>query len=100
MFSASATVLVIAFSSHAEQKLSARAIRRRDVERILARPDEAFEDREHDAEVAVGKVDSKFLVAVFLRVDNNIRVITVYHTRKLEKLVSSKLQRGAWRRVK
>lgn len=92
--------MVIAFSSHAEQKLSTRAVRRRDVERVLARPDEAFEDTEHGAEVAVGKVDGKFLVAVFLRVDNNIKVITVYHTRRLEKLVSSKLQRGAWRRVK
>ena len=92
--------MVITFSSHAEQKLSARAIRRRDVERILARPDEVFEDTEHNAEVAVGKVDSKFLVAVYLRANNSIKVITVYHTRKLEKLVTSKLQRGAWRRVK
>ena len=70
--------MVIAFSSHAEQKLSARAIQRRDVERIIARPDEVFEDKEHDAEVAVGKVDGRFLVAVFLRVDSNIKVITVY----------------------
>ena len=100
MVSASATVLVITFSSHAEQKLSARAIRRRDVERILARPDEVFEDTEHNAEVAVGKVDSRYLVAVYLRANNSIKVITVYHTRKFEKLVTSKLQRGAWRRVK
>jgi hypothetical protein len=75
MVSASATVLVIAFSSHAEQKLSARAIRRRDVERIIARPDEVFEDIEHDAEVAVGKVDGGFLVAVLLRVDSDIRLL-------------------------
>lgn len=67
---------------------------------MLARPDEMFEDMEHDAQVAVGKVGSKFLVAVFLRADNNIKIITVYHTGKLERLVSSKLQRGAWRRVK
>ncbi len=64
------------------------------------RPDGAFEDTEHDAEVAVGKMGSKFLVAVFLRVGNSIEVMTIYHTRELEKLVSSKLQRGAWRRVK
>jgi hypothetical protein len=72
MISASAIVLAITFSSHAEQKLSARGIRRRDVERILTRPDELFEDIEHDAKVAVGKVDSRFLVAVFLRADDDI----------------------------
>jgi uncharacterized DUF497 family protein len=96
---ARAVILVIVFSSHAEQKLAIRRIRRHDVERIIAQPDELFEDRERNSEVAVGKVDSRFVVAVFRRVGDSIKVITVYHTRKLDKLASSKLQRGAWRRV-
>ena len=70
------------------------------MQRIIAHPDEPFDDIEHNAGVAVGTAGGIFLVAVFRRVDSDIRVITVYHTRKLDKLVSSKLQRGAWRKDK
>jgi len=98
MVSARADVLVLIFSSHAEQKFITRGIERRDVKRIIAHPDELFEDIEHNAGVAVGTAGGIFLVAVFRRVDSGIRVITVYHTRKLDRLVSSKLQRGAWRK--
>ena len=92
--------MIITYSSHAEQKLSIRRIARQDVERTITRPDELFEDTEHNAEVAVGTVNGKLLVAVYRRLDNSIKVITIYRTRKLDKLVTSKLQRGAWRRVK
>jgi hypothetical protein len=92
-------ILVITYSSHAEQKLLVRRISRRDVEKIIAQPTELFEDTEHGCEVAVGTTRDKLVVAAYRRDDDNIKVITVYHTRKLDKLVSAKLQRGAWRRI-
>jgi len=95
-----AIFLVIGYSSHAEYKLPIRGISRQDVERVIAHPVELFEDTEHSCEVAVGTIGDKLLVAVYRRVDNNIKVITVYHTRKVDKLVSAKLQRGAWRRIR
>jgi len=62
-------------------------------------PTDLFEDTEHNCKVAVGMTNHKLLVAVFRRVDNGIKATTVYHTRKLDKLISAKLQRGAWRRI-
>jgi uncharacterized DUF497 family protein len=67
---------------------------------VIAHPSELFEDTEHRCEVALGTTGDKLLVAVYRRVDNDIKVITVYHTRKLDKLVLAKLQRGAWRRIR
>jgi len=95
-----AVVLVIAYSSHAKQKLLIRRISREDVESLIAHPTELFEDIEHDCEVSVGTIGDKLLVAVYQKLDKDIKVITVYHTRKLDKLVSAKLQRGAWRRIR
>ena len=95
-----AVVLVIAYSSHAKQKLLIRRISQEDIESIIAHPAELFEDTEHGCEVSVGRTDGKVLVAVYQKLDKDIKVITVYHTRKLDKLVSAKLQRGAWRRIR
>lgn len=92
--------MVIAYSSHAQQKLLIRRISREDVESVIAHPAELFEDTEHGCEVSVGRTDGKVLVAVYQKLDKDIKVITVYHTRKLDKLVSAKLQRGAWRRIR
>ena len=92
--------MVIAYSSHAKQKLLIRRIIREDVESVIAHPAELFEDTEHGCEVSVGRTDGKVLVAVYQKLDKDIKVITVYHTRKLDKLVSAKLQRGAWRRIR
>ena len=66
--------LTITFSDHAEQKLTLRKIRRDEVIR--------------------------FLTVVYRITGEDVKVITVYHTRKIEKLISSKLQRKAWRKIR
>jgi uncharacterized DUF497 family protein len=91
--------LVVRYSDHAEQKLASRGVRREDVERVIANPKEWFKDSEHEARVAIGPLDGRFLVVVYRTVNGDTRVITVYHTRKLDKLVSSKIQRGVWREL-
>ncbi len=67
------------------------------MEVVIAAPTELFEDVEQHAKVAVGSIDDRYLVAVYRRAGDDIKVITVYHTRNIAKLVSSKTQRGAWR---
>lgn len=91
--------MIITYSAHAEQKLSIRRIDRRNVEKIITGPNELFQDTEHHANVAVGAVDDRYLVAVYRKVDDDIKVIAVYYTRKVDKLVTSKMQRDARRRV-
>ena len=92
--------LVITYSRHAEQKLLIRRISREDVESLIAHPTELYEDIEHGCEVSVGTIDDRLLVAVYQKIDKDVKVITVYHTRKLDKLVSARIQRGAWRRIR
>ena len=91
--------MVVTYSVHAEQKLLMRKVRREDVERVITNPAEVYEDTEHNASVAIGSVDGKALVVIYQSVGNAKKVITVYHTLKIEKLVSSKTERGAWRRI-
>jgi hypothetical protein len=57
-----------------------------------------FVDIENNVKVAVGPMNGRSLVVVYRIVDAEVKVIMVYHTRKLEKLISSKTKRGAWRK--
>jgi hypothetical protein len=76
-----------------------RKVNREDVARVIANPTEAYEDTEHDARVAIGSVDGKALVIIYQSVGDAKKVITVYHTLNIAKLVLSKSKRGAWRRI-
>lgn len=91
--------LVVTYSAHAEQKLLMRKVNREDVARVIANPTEAYEDTEHDARVAIGSVDGKALVIIYQSVGDAKKVITVYHTLNIAKLVLSKTKRDAWRRI-
>jgi hypothetical protein len=63
--------LVIAYSSHAKQKLVIRRISREDVESVITHPAELFEDTEHGCEVSVGRTDGKVVVAVYEKLDKD-----------------------------
>lgn len=69
------------------------------MESVIANPIESYEDMEHNLTVAIGSLDSRTLVVVYEGLDEDVMVITVYHTRKIEKVVSSKIGRGAWRKI-
>ncbi len=66
----------------------------------LEAPKELFEDVEHDVMIAVKKVDGKSVIVVFREEGDLVKVITLYYTTKFERLVRSKMVRGAWKRVK
>lgn len=91
---------MITYSVHAELKIASRKIRRQDVEKVVDTPEERYEDTEHDAKVAIGSTDGASLVVIYRVVNTNIKVITFYHARKIEKLISSKTKRSAWRRIR
>lgn len=85
----------VTYSAHAEQKLSIRKVRRKDAEDLIANPAALFDDTEHNAKVAIGPLGEATLVAVYLGGDQDIKVIA----RKIDRLVSSKTERGAWKRI-
>jgi hypothetical protein len=91
--------LAVEYSAHAEQKLYVRRITKQDVERTIIESKQRYTDVENNAEVAVGPVNARYLVVVYRVANADIKVMTVYHARKLEKLLSSKIRRGAWRKV-
>ena len=91
--------MIVEYSAHAEQKLSARSIRKEDVKRIIVDSKQKFVDVEHEAKVAIGPVEDRSVIVIYRMVKADVKVITVYHTRKLEKLLSSKMERGVWREI-
>jgi len=66
----------------------------------LKNPDELYEDVEHGVLIAIRKVNEKSVVVAHKKEDNLVKVITLYYTTKLDRLVKAKTVRGAWKKIK
>jgi len=66
----------------------------------LRNPDELYEDIEHDVMIAVKKVNEKSIVLAYRSEGSLVKVITLYYTTKLDRLVKAKTVRRAWRKIK
>ena len=77
-----------------------RGVKRPHINQTLKVPDELYEDVEHGTMIAVKRVNDRSLILAYREEDRTVKIITIYYTTKLDKLLQSKGVRGAWRRVK
>ncbi|MEM3641611.1 MAG: DUF4258 domain-containing protein [Candidatus Bathyarchaeia archaeon] len=87
------------FSRHALEKARKRGISMSKIYQALEDPDELYEDIEHKTKIAIKKTNSKLVILAYTKEKETVKVITVYYT-KLDKLLKSKTERGAWKRIK
>lgn len=90
----------VEFSFHALEKARRRGVKMSQVYQTLKTPDELYEDVEHGAMVAVKKTNDKFIILAYREEAGAAKVITIYYTTKLDRIVRSKMVRGIWKRVK
>jgi len=90
----------VQFSRHALEKMRRRNVKTADVYATLKSPDEVYEDVEHGTMVAVKKVNGKSIILSYKMEAEVVKVITLYYTTKLDRLLKAKTVRGAWKRVK
>jgi hypothetical protein len=90
----------VQFSHHALEKMRRRDVKTSDVYATLEAPNEVYEDVEHETFIAVKKVNAKSIILAYKTDANVVKVITLYHTTKLDRLIKSKTVRGAWKRIK
>jgi len=50
--------------------------------------------------IAVKKVDDKSVILAYRREAKLVKVITIYYTTRLDKLIKSKTVRDVWRKIK
>ncbi|MCD6504954.1 DUF4258 domain-containing protein [Candidatus Bathyarchaeota archaeon] len=89
----------VQFSRHALEKIQRRNVKVSDIYTTLRFPDDVYEDLEHGTSVAVKKVDAKFIIVIYRREDEVVKVITLYYTTKLDRLLKAKLRRGTWKKI-
>jgi hypothetical protein len=92
--------MTIHFSSHALEKTRRRGVNISCIHQALETPDELYKDIEHKTTIAIKKTDGKFVVVAYRKENETVKVITVYYTTKLDKLLKSKTGRGAWKKIK
>ena len=90
----------VQFSRHALEKIQRRNVKIPDIYATLKFPDDVYEDLEHGTSVALKKVNAKFIVVIYKVEDEVVKIITLYYTTKLDRLLKAKLRRGAWKKIK
>lgn len=90
----------IKFSSHAQEKMLSRHVNIADVIASITRPDDNYEDIEHGTLIAIKKVNGNSIILAYKIEDKVAKVITIFYTTKLTKLIKTKVARGAWKKVK
>ncbi|NIQ04702.1 MAG: hypothetical protein GWO20_02915 [Candidatus Korarchaeota archaeon] len=77
-----------------------RRVKSSDIYVTIKFPDEVYEDVEHGTVVAVKKVNAKSVILAYKIEAGVVKVITLYYTTKLDRLLKAKTVSGAWKRVK
>ena len=90
----------VKFSSHAEEKMLRRNVKISDVHMTLTAPDEIYEDIEHETLIAIKKVNAKSIILAYKMENSGAKVITLFYTTKLDRLLRAKTVRGAWKKTK
>lgn len=90
----------VKFSSHAKEKMLSRKVKLSDVFATITTPDDAFEDVEHGTLIAIKKVDGNSIILAYKMENDGAKVITLFYTTKLDKLLKTKTARGAWKKLK
>jgi hypothetical protein len=88
------------FSNHAKEKLQSRKVKMQDVYATITSPDSLYEDAEHGAFIAIKRVNGNSVILAYKPENNGAKVITLFYTTKLSKLIKTKTVRGAWKKVK
>ncbi|MGQ9469151.1 MAG: DUF4258 domain-containing protein [Nitrososphaerales archaeon] len=92
--------MTIQFSHHALEKAHRRGVSMSRIYQALKTPDELYEDIEHKTLVAVKKTDEKYIILAYRKEAELVKLITIYYTTKLDKIIKSKTVRGVWKRIK
>lgn len=91
--------MIVEFSHHALEKIRRRGVNMSHVHQTLRTPDELYEDVEHGTMIAIKKVNDKFIILAYREEDEVVKVITIYYTSKFDRLIRSKMVRGAWKKI-
>jgi len=84
----------IELTRHAKEKIWARGVNINDILQIINRPNMLFCDVESDALVAIVIIGQRTLVIVFTRRNDIVRIVTVYYSSSIDKLIIRKVDRG------
>jgi len=88
--------LSIEFTRHAIEKMRARHVSESDIRDALKESRDLFYDMEHETFVATKPLRNRYLVILYTRKNEVLNVVTVYFSTKIDKLITSKIRRGAW----
>ena len=90
----------VKFSDHAEEKMQSRKVKISDVNATITKPDKSYADVEHGTLIAIKKVNGNSIIVAYKIEGNGAKVITLFYTSKLDKLIKTKTARGAWKKIK
>ncbi|MCE4614978.1 MAG: DUF4258 domain-containing protein [Desulfurococcales archaeon] len=89
----------IAYSRHAELRVSIREIGENEVAEVLSNPVNVYYDIVTDTLISVGKRTGRkdhWLIVVYKKKNDTYRIVTVIDTKNIDRIVEKKTISGRW----
>jgi hypothetical protein len=77
-----------------------RNVKASDAYETITAPDVIYDDVEHETIIAIKKVNGNSIILAYKMENDGAKVITLFYTSKLDRLVKTKVARGAWKKKK
>lgn len=89
----------VEFTRHTIEKMNARHVSESDIHLVLKDPDNMFYDKDRGTFVVAKSIRDRYLLVLYTRKNKTFRVVTVYFSTKIDKLIDSKIRRGTWIKI-
>jgi len=80
--------------------MQSRGVKEADISAAIKKPDSLYNDLEHQTLIAIKKINGNSIIVAYKIEGNGAKVITLFYTTKLDKLIRAKVARGAWKKQK
>ena len=90
----------VKLSIHAKEKMQSRGVKITDISAAIKTPDSLYDDLENGTLIAIKKINGNSIIVAYKIENNGAKVITLFYTTKLNKLIRAKTARGAWKKQK
>ena len=80
--------------------MRSRGVKKADILAALKEPDSVYDDIEHGTLDSIKRIDCNSITVAYNLESDGAKVITLFYTTKLDKLIRAKTVRGAWKKKK
>lgn len=90
-------MIEIRFSKHLLHRLKLRGLTKELVSKILANPQQQFQDTVNKTSIAVSKQSNRYYMVAYIKEENSMTAITIHPIKPSQ--INNRLKTGRWKKI-